>query len=101
MILQDNWALAMLIYGWFLAACYPDGTSHEDDLPFERLLTPKSYLAMLNTRKNARSGGGYHVAVRNPIRHSMQYIDLFMQDSLHAHAIRLMFASALRNPPCP
>ena len=54
MLLHDDWALAMFIYGWFLAACYPDGTSHEDYLPFERLLTPKSYPAMLNTRKNAR-----------------------------------------------
>ena len=57
MLLHDNWALAMFIYGWFLAACYPDGTSHEDYLTFERLLTPESYSAMLNTRKNARSGG--------------------------------------------
>lgn len=66
MPLRANWALAMSIYSWFLAACYPDGTSHEDYLPFERLLTPKSYLAMLNTRENARSGGYYPVTARNP-----------------------------------
>ena len=54
MLLHDDWALATIIYGWFLAACYPDGSSHEDYLPFERFLAPKSYPAMLNTRKNAR-----------------------------------------------
>lgn len=66
MLLHDDWALATIIYGWFLAACYPDGSSHEDYLPFERFLAPKSYPAMLNTRKNARSGGYHPVMARNP-----------------------------------